>query len=93
VAGAGLGTAERLTGRSGTGRSGTLPAGRRGLLLALVGLALLGATAFGLWHLVVGGLISGNPRAGTFGAELALAAGTPLALGAWWVSRRRSSPD
>jgi hypothetical protein len=78
---------------SRTGRLGALPAGRSGVLLALLGVVLLGATAFGLWHLVVGGLISGNPRAGTFGAVLALAAGTPLVVGAWWVSRRRSIPD
>ena len=94
MAGAGLGTAERVTGgKVGTSRFGALPAGRAGLLMGLVGLVLLGATAFGLWHLVVGGLIGGNPRAGTFGVVLALAAGTPLAIGAWWVSRRRSNPD
>jgi hypothetical protein len=80
-------------GNTGTGWSGTFPAGRKAILLALVGVVLLGATAFGLWHLVVGGLIGGNPRAGTFGAVLALAAGTPLVVGAWWVNRRRRTAD
>jgi hypothetical protein len=62
-------------------------------VLLIVGLALLGATAFGLWHLVVGGLINGNPRAGTFGFFLALGAGVPLLVGTWAVRRRGSGPD
>ncbi len=49
--------------------------------IGLAGLVLLGATAFGLWHVVVGGLINGNPRAGAFGLVLALAAGIPLVVG------------
>jgi hypothetical protein len=61
------------------------------ILLAAAALTLLGATAFGLWHLVVGGLVNGNPRAGTFGLALALAAGLPLLAGAWLARRRR--PD
>ena len=44
-----------------------------------IGLVLVGATAFGLWHLVVGGLLNGNPRAGTFGVLLAAVAGSFLA--------------
>jgi hypothetical protein len=60
------------------------------LVLSVVALALLGATAFGLWHLVVGGIINGNWRAGTFGVVLAVAAGVPLLLGAWILRRRRS---
>jgi hypothetical protein len=59
------------------------------VVLAIAALALLGATLFGLWHVVVGGLIDGNPRAGTFGLALALVAGTPLAAGAWLALRRR----
>ncbi|MEA2630115.1 MAG: hypothetical protein QOE66_334 [Chloroflexota bacterium] len=59
------------------------------VLVWIVGLALLGATAFGLWHLVVGGVIDGNWRAGTFGVGLALTAGVPLLLGAWILRRRR----
>ena len=51
---------------------------------------LLGAALFGLWHLVVGGLINGNPRAGTFGLLLALAAGVPLIVGTW--ARPPASP-
>jgi hypothetical protein len=56
--------------------------------IALGGLALLGATAFGLWHVVVGGLVNGNPRAAAFGVGLALAAGIPLAIGMLVVRRR-----
>ncbi len=50
--------------------------------LAVGGLMVLlaGATAFGVWHLVVGGLINGNPRAGTFGVVLAVVAGSLLGL-------------
>lgn len=50
-------------------------------------IALLGAMAFGLWHLVDGGFVNGNPRAGTFGLVLALVAGTLLGIGV--VFRRR----
>lgn len=64
-----------------------LPAGPFGIVALVVGVALAGATAFGLWHLVVGGLINGNPRAGTFGLVLALTAGLLLA-GLGWVARR-----
>jgi len=45
------------------------------------GAVLVGALAFGLWHVVVGGLIDGNPRAGAFGVGLALAAGIALLVG------------
>ena len=41
----------------------------------LVIIALAGATAFGLWHVVVGGLIHGNVRAAGFGIALAGLAG------------------
>jgi hypothetical protein len=51
---------------------------RRAVLVALTA-ALVGATAFGLWHLVVGGLVNGNPRAGAFGFLLAAVAGSFLA--------------
>ena len=60
------------------------------ILVAIVALALVGATAFGLWHLVVGGFINGNPRAGAFGLVLALTAGLTLLVGAWSVRHRRS---
>ena len=59
-------------------------------LLVLAGVVLAGATAFGVWHIVVGGLVNGNPRAGTFGLVLALAAGLPLLAGIWLARRRRS---
>lgn len=52
--------------------------GRLALLVA--GLALAGAAAFGLWHVVVGGLINGNPRAGAFGAVLATVSLAALAV-------------
>ena len=60
-------------------------------LRAVVSLALAGAAAFGLWHLVVGGVINGNWRAGTFGFVLALVAGLPLIAGAWFRRRRAAS--
>jgi hypothetical protein len=56
------------------------------LLLAV----LIGATAFGLWHLVVGGLVNGNPRAAGFGAALALVAGA-LLTGSILIARRRAA--
>ena len=66
-----------------------LPAGPVGLVVLVIGVALAGAAAFGLWHLVVGGLINGNPRAGTFGLVLASSAGLLLLAGAWLLRRRR----
>jgi hypothetical protein len=66
-----------------------LPAGPVGLVALVVGIALAGAAAFGLWHLVVGGLIGGNPRAGTFGLVLAAAAGLLLVAWAWLLRHRR----
>ena len=48
----------------------------RGLAILAVMVGLAGAIAFGLWHVVIGGLVQGNPRAGGFGVVLAvLAAG------------------
>jgi hypothetical protein len=58
------------------------------LVLTIAAVALSGATAFGLWHLVVGGLLNGNPRAAMFGLILALVAGSALVLGAVFVRRR-----
>ncbi len=80
-------------GRTGAEDLGANQLGRPVRLgLAIVALALVGATAFGLWHLFVGGLINGNPRAGTFGLILALAAGAPLVVAGVIVRRRRSQP-
>ena len=54
---------------------------RTRLALALAGVlaaALLGAFLFGLWHVLFGGLVKGNWRAGGFG--VALAGGTAVAM-------------
>ncbi len=48
----------------------------RFLIVAIVVLA--GATAFGLWHVVVGGLVNGNAAAARFGLVLAVVAGSLL---------------
>jgi hypothetical protein len=48
---------------------------------------LIGAAAFGLWHVVVGGLVNGNPRAGAFG--VGLAGGSLVLLAVLAVARRR----
>jgi hypothetical protein len=44
----------------------------------VAGAALLGAFAFGAWHLVVGGGLHGNPRAAAFGIGLATVSGAGL---------------
>ena len=59
---------------------------RFALVVAII--ALAGATAFGLWHVVVGGGLNGNPRAAAFGAVLAIAAGSLLAAMVAVVRRR-----
>jgi hypothetical protein len=59
-------------------------------LVAAAALALGGATLFGLWHIVVGGLVAGNPRAAEFGIMLALVAGALLAV--LLLVARRSFP-
>jgi hypothetical protein len=58
-------------------RAGT--PGRIALAIAsLAAIALLGAFLFGLWHVLFGGLVRGNWRAGGFGIALASAAGVLL---------------
>jgi hypothetical protein len=58
-------------------------------VVLLVAIAILaGATAFGLWHVVVGGLVNGNPRAAGFGVVLAGVAGG-LLVGLVVLLRRR----
>jgi hypothetical protein len=58
-------------------------------VVLLVAIAILaGATAFGLWHVVVGGLVNGNPRAAGFGVVLARVAGG-LLVGLVVLLRRR----
>jgi hypothetical protein len=53
----------------------------RRLALVVAIAILVGLTAFGLWHVVVGGLIHGNGRAAAFGMALAASAGGLLAAG------------
>jgi Na+(H+)/acetate symporter ActP len=56
---------------------------RTRLALALAGLlaaTLLGAFQFGLWHVLFGGLVKGNWRAGGFGIALAVIAGVLLTI-------------
>ena len=53
-----------------------------------VGLALVGAGLFGLVH-IVGGTWRGNPRAATFGWELA-AVSFALLAGLGWLLRRNA---
>ena len=64
--------------------------GRTRLVLVLgglVGAVLVGAFLFGAWHVVVGGFVKGNPRAGAFGLGLSAITGVLLAfLG--YVGRR-----
>jgi hypothetical protein len=64
--------------------------GRAGSLVAAVVLALLaGAALFGLWHVVVGGLVNGNPRAAAFGVGLAGVAASSLIGSVLVIGRRR----
>ncbi len=60
------------------------------LVLAAFGIvvaALTGAFLFGAWHIVVGGLVKGNPRAAAFGLGLSALTGVLLAL-LGYVGRR-----
>ena len=68
----------------------TLIRGPRRLVLAVAAVVLAGATAFGLWHVVVGGLVNGNPRAAAFGIVLATVAGGLLFA---VLARPRDRPD
>jgi hypothetical protein len=57
--------------------------GRTRLALALgvaLGTFLAGAFLFGAWHIVVGGLVKGNPRAAAFGVGLAAVSGVLLVV-------------
>lgn len=47
--------------------------------VAVLCLVLAGAVLFGLWHVVVGGILNGNGRAALFGIVLAVGAGSVLA--------------
>ena len=62
--------------------------------LALAGVlaaALLGAFLFGLWHVLFGGFVKGNWRAGGFGIALTAIAGGLLAIEAA-IARRLLPP-
>jgi len=61
--------------------------GRRAVLLVILAV-LVAATAFGLWHVMVGGLIHGNARAGLFGLVLTAVAGTLAAFATARLRRR-----
>lgn len=66
----------------------TLARDPRRTVLAVTIVLLIAATAFGVWHVVIGGLVQGNPRAAAFGVVLATAAGSVL-TGALGALRRR----
>jgi hypothetical protein len=71
---------------TGTRLAGLPPAG---VVAAIVVLAAGGATLFGLWHVVVGGVLHGNTRAAEFGAILAAASALILAVAVRFVRRPR----
>ncbi len=52
-----------------------------GLVVGAVVAALSGAMLFGVWHVVGGWMIKGNPRAGLFGVALATVTAALLAVG------------
>jgi hypothetical protein len=65
---------------------------RVGLAVAsAVALVLLGAFLFGAWHVLFGGLVKGNWRAGGFGLALASASGVLLWIDA--IALRRVTRD
>jgi hypothetical protein len=49
-------------------------------VLLLIGILLAGALLFGLWHVVVGGLINRNQNAAMFGVGLAVLSGVLLGV-------------
>ena len=57
----------------------------RRLLVVAAAVVLVGAALFGIWHVIVGGMLHGNLRAAVFGFVLATVAGGLLAV----VVRRR----
>jgi hypothetical protein len=77
----------------GPARAWWAAAGRReravGSVAAVAGAALLGAFLFGAWHVLFGGFVRGNWRAGGFGLALAAVTGLLLVLETALVRRRR----
>jgi hypothetical protein len=71
--------------RGGIGTRATLVVG------GVVAAGLLGAFLFGLWHVVVGGLVRGNAEAAGFGFALAGVTGVLLWIGAS-IARRVLPP-
>jgi hypothetical protein len=67
----------------------TLVRDPRRLVLVITMVVLAGATVFGLWHVVVGGLVNGNARAAAFGVVLAIASGGLLSA---LLARTRDRP-
>jgi hypothetical protein len=59
----------------------------RRVTFAIAFIIVIGAMAFGVWHVVVGGLVNGNPRAAAFGVVLAAGAGSAI-LGLLTLGRR-----
>ena len=57
------------------------------ILAGALGAALIGAFLFGVWHVLFGGFVKGNWRAGAFGIALAGISAGLLAVGAA-VARR-----
>jgi FtsH-binding integral membrane protein len=57
------------------------------LALRLLAVILVAAAAFGLWHVVIGGLVNANARAAAFGTILATAS-VVLFAGVVAVDRR-----
>ena len=91
---AGGGAAGALGRRLGTTRIAATwstgdPGHRAAILLGgAIGATLLGAFLFGAWHLLVGYVVNGNPRAGIFGLALATVAGI-LLVAVVAIARRR----
>ena len=71
-----------------TGRSAAAPGGSPSILAGALGAALIGAFLFGAWHVLFGGIVKGNWRAGAFGVALAGISAGLLAVEAALVRRR-----
>jgi hypothetical protein len=80
--------ATRLRGRLVTSWSTGSPSHRAAILIGgTLAVALAGAFLFGAWHVLFGGLVKGNWRAGGFGVALA-ATSVALLAGEAALARR-----